>query len=569
MNSTEHPNHSVHAALGILLPVLLLGAGGALAYFAKKPEPPKVAALGDDPSSLLSVMPAAQVRQVLALTEPLDISSSGVVVPYREIVLAAEVAGRIIEKDPSVRQGNHVHKGQILLKIDSRDYQLEADRLTQRLEQEKVSVGENAQEQANIARLVEVAEAQYALAEADFERTNKLGQNFASQSELGNAKQSVLTAMNQKVTLENQLRTVRTRGQWLERGIRMVETELELSRLNLQRTQIPSPVNGIIVREQVETDSYVQRGTNLITVEDNSKAEVSCSLRMDQLYWILDQASSSHDRSVNASLATLQKLPKIEAVVRFRVAGRQSMVYEWAGRLDRVDGTGLDTQSRMVPVRIVVDKPAEYQVNGQPSSDTSMSLVRGMFVDIVLKAQPATPLLLVPKSSVKPATDSYRIWKFDPDPSALQVVRKRQGFAEPDSKTTPAVAENDKPLPTQVSERKDENTAPLSPTDMGRPDPQDWQAGFLRVKEGIEVLGSYQGTKETEAEYWICDVAGSGVLPGDFVVVTPIPGIDTDEAPIRVSKSDLQTGSIANELTLPSHATNKTNTSSESTRDLQ
>lgn len=564
MNPPKHSNHSLHVGLGVLLPLLLLGAGATLLWFAQKPTPPKVPGLGSDPASLLSVMPAAQVQPVLALTEPLDLIATGTVVPFREIVLAAEVAGKVIEKDPSVRHGNHVHKGQSLLTIDPRDYQLDVDRLMQRLEQEKVSLGENEQELANTQRLVELAQAQYALAEADFERTKKLGQNFASESELGSAKQAMLSAMNQRVTLENQMSTLRTRSQRLQLAIRLVETELEQSRLNLERTRIQSPVDGVVVREQVEADSYVQRGSNLITIEDISKAEVACSLRMEQLYWILDQATGSHDRSLNSALASLQKLPKIDAVVQFRVAGRQSVVYEWEGRLDRVEGTGLDPQSRMVPIRVVVDRPGNYRVNGQESPESSMALVRGMFVDVILKAQPATPLLLVPKSSVKPATNSYRIWKFDPDPAALQVVAKRKGLMDTPADGSAAPGQGDA-LPTLVAERSEGSTA----SNPDRPDPALWQSGFLRILEGIEVLGSYQNKLADETEYWICDAGGAEIIPGDFVVVTPIPGIDTAEEPIRVSKQNLSSNQEAKPAAVPTHSSAKGGSKADSPGSLQ
>ena len=259
------------------------------------------------------------------------------------------------------------------------------------------------------------------------------------------------------------------------------------------------------------------------------------------------------------------------------------MVYEWSGRLDRVEGTGLDPQSRMVPIRVVIDNPAEYRVNHQPSSDTSMSLVRGMFVDVVLKAQPATQLLLVPKSSVKPATGSYRIWKFDPDPSAFQVVRRRHGFGLDGSGQIFSVSERESAVPLQDAERTVDldgngdlasNDAPdmnseLSTNDLSRPDPLAWEAGFLRVMEGIEVLGTYQGTMGDNTEYWICDAARTDILPGDYVVVTPIPGIDTTEEPIRVAKKDMQARRQSSEASIPTHSSVRSNSESEPARNLQ
>ncbi|MBX3422823.1 MAG: HlyD family efflux transporter periplasmic adaptor subunit [Pirellulaceae bacterium] len=525
----------VHAVVGLIVPLLLVATGVGFFLAVKAPEPAKIPKLGSDEASLLSVMPAAQVETVRALTDSLDIAASGVVVPYREILLAAEVSGRVVDKDISVRPGNHVHQGQVLLKIDPRDYEYEIERLTQRLNQEQVALRENEQELQNTQRLLELAQAQYELAEADFKRTAELKQNFASLAELGAAKQQMLSSMNQRVTLTNQADSLRTRRQRLELAGRMAETELLQARLNLQRTEISSPVDGIVVREQIERDSYVQRGTNLLTIEDISKAEVSCSLRMDQLYWILDQNIVSHDRQLNSTLATLQKPPPVEAEIVFRLGGRHSAVYQWKGKLDRFDGSGLDPQNRMVPLRIVVDRPSEYLLNGTAPGESSMSLVRGMFVDVILKAKPATQLMLIPKLGVKPATDAHRVWKFEPDKRAFEVVQGRHSSQSTDDGGQPS--DPSKQLrPTLVSDRAGDDTNPTAPK---RPDPERWQAGFLKVLEGVEVVGAYIPPDQPDKEYLVCDVGRADIHSGDFVVVTPIPGVETVEVPIRVTKESL------------------------------
>jgi|688.fasta_scaffold00276_64 multidrug efflux pump subunit AcrA (membrane-fusion protein) len=559
MNHPHFVSKGLHAILGVVLPASFVGLGVVAYFVAQKPEAGKVAALGSDMASLLSVMPAAQVESVRALTESLDIAASGVVVPYREIQVASEVGGRVLEKDVNMRPGNHVLKGQLLLKIDPRDYQYEIDRLTQRLDQERALVKESEQELQNTQRLIELAQSQLELAEADFKRTASLDTNFASQAELGASKQQMLNAMNQKVTLQNQADAIRTRRQRLDAAIKLVETELQQAEVNLRRTEISSPVDGLIVKEQVETDSYVQRGTQLMTIEDISKAEISCNLRMDQLYWLLDQNINSRDSGLNASFASLQKPPQVQAIVRFKLGGRESLLYEWEGRLDRFEGTGLDPQNRMIPMRVVVDRPSEYRINGLASVDQSLSLVRGMFVDVVLKAKPATQLLLVPKLSVKPATDSRRIWKFEPDPRAIEVVQKRHGIQEltsDDSDSAIKSASQDRPSadrPRLVSDRAGESnesdTGDSAESEKNtqetaeapkKLDPDQWQCGFLRVLDGIEVIGVYQDPNDNHREYLICDVSRSGLQPGDYVVVTPLPGIESSDEPIRVAKENLK-----------------------------
>jgi multidrug efflux pump subunit AcrA (membrane-fusion protein) len=537
MSPNNRLRRGLNLLLGVLLPAGLLLAGLWFFWRAEKPEPPKVPGLGDDAASLLSAMPAADVVQVRSLDDSLDLSASGVVVPYREIFLAAEVAGRIIEKDSSVRPGHSVRAGQTLLKIDPSDYQYEVDRLTQRLEQEKIILEESQQEVRNTERLMDVAQAQYALAEADFKRTEDLRQNFASQAELSAAKQSMLSALNQQVSLENQLDSLRARLLRLESAIQLAETELRQARLNLERTEIRSPVDGVIVSEQVEKDSFVQRGASLMTIQDVSKAEIACSLRMDQMYWILDQASISRDTDLNSTLATLQNLPAIEALVRFRLAGRSSVIYQWEGKLDRIEGTGLDLQSRMVPIRVIVDQPNVHRVisSTKEGSPSPIALVRGMFVDVILKAKPATQFILVPKLSVKPATDAYRIWKFEPNNEAFDVVRRRHTLgdaAELDSWSK----EESSVRPMLVSERSSDAG---SKTQSPSLDPTLWQAGFLTVQEGVQVIGTYFDEQGQQTEYWICDANRAGVIPGDFVVVTPIPGIETSKEPIRVTKASL------------------------------
>jgi multidrug efflux pump subunit AcrA (membrane-fusion protein) len=541
MNSKTRLNRGLIIFLGYVLPATLLLAGLLFFLWVEKPEPPKVPGLGNDAASLLTAMPAADVYQVKALDDSLDLSASGVVVPYREIFLAAEVAGRIIEKDVSVRPGHSVRAGQTLLKIDPSDYQYEVDRLTQRLEQEKIMLGESQQEVLNTQRLIELAGAQYDLAEADYKRTEGLRQNFASQSELGAAKQSMLSALNQRVSLENQLDTLRTRLLRLESAIKLAETELRQARLNLERTEIRSPVDGVVVSEQVEKDSFVQRGASLMTIQDVSKAEIACSLRMDQLYWILDQTVVSRDTDINSTLATLQNLPPIEALVRFRLAGRSSVIYQWEGRLDRIEGTGLDLQSRMVPIRVIVDQPNVHRVvsSTRESLPSPIALVRGMFVDVILKAKPATQFILVPKLSVKPATDAYRIWKFEPNNEAYEVVRKRYALGDADLEESLS-KENSVVRPVLVSERSPES---VSKTQLASLDPAAWQAGFLTVQEGVQVIGTYFDAAGQQTEYWICDANRAGVLPGDYVVVTPIPGIETGREPIRVNRSSLVSAS--------------------------
>ncbi len=532
--------------LGAVLPIALVAVGVGVMVVMKRPDPGKKPPIEDTPAALLGQMLAADVQTVRSLSElseTLDIPVSGTVVPFREIQLAAEASGRITDKDPNTRSGNLVKAGDVLYRIDPRDYELEVERLNRKLEQERASLNELQQDIENAKRLSEVADQEMKLAEAEVARFEQIKGGFRSEAELDQAKRSRLASMNQRVTIQNQVSILQARRSRSELGIKLVETELQQANLNLQRTVIRAPVTGRVVREQIEADSYVQRGTPLVTIEDTSSVEVACNIRMDQLYWILDQQDVSTDTLVNAAQASRYELPKNEVKVRYSLAGRESSTYEWSGVLARYDGAGIDPQSRTVPVRVLVPKPGEFTINGQPAEESSLSgpaaLVRGMFVEVIIGAKPATPLFLVPKLSVKPSTGTNQIWKFTPDSKALDEIR--ESLKKAGTLATGATASMDS---------GQEEQSRILPT------PDEWQAGFLIVVEGVSVIGPYRGKVEhgkepigsvagishvPEIEYWVCEVQNAALAAGDKVVITPLPGIEADgDEPIRVRKSQLQ-----------------------------
>ena len=83
--------------------------------------------------------PPTAVTGIAAVVRPyeqqLTSDADGIVVPYREIEISAEVAGRITKREEVCRAGNYVEKDQLLVEIDPRDYTLEVDRLKAELRQ--------------------------------------------------------------------------------------------------------------------------------------------------------------------------------------------------------------------------------------------------------------------------------------------------------------------------------------------------------------------------------------------------------------------------------------------------
>ena len=99
-----------------IAPLVVLG--GAIAIFmAMGSQPPPLRKTADGPIALSVKTVAAR-----ALAGGLDIEADGVVVPLREVTLAAEVGGRVVEKSELCKAGHFVKKGSVLFRIDPRDY---------------------------------------------------------------------------------------------------------------------------------------------------------------------------------------------------------------------------------------------------------------------------------------------------------------------------------------------------------------------------------------------------------------------------------------------------------------
>ncbi len=163
-------------------------------------------------------------------------------------------------------------------------------------------LGEVDQEMLNAKRLIEVAQQDVALQQKEVERQKALPAGFASRAEIDQANRGLLAATQQLVSVENQLDLLRKRRLRLEASERLAATQLKAAEVNLSRVEIRAPIDGVIVKEDADLNTFVARGNMLVTIEDTSKVEVATNLRMDQLYWVLDQQGR---RSMNRNADTI------------------------------------------------------------------------------------------------------------------------------------------------------------------------------------------------------------------------------------------------------------------------
>ena len=176
----------------IALPLVIIAGGIAgFAAIGQRKQAPTDAGQ-DDQTQLVDCLPTEKYTGSIA------VEVDGLVVPYREISLAAEVSGRITYKAKECRAGEYVKANTRLFEIDPEMYKLEIERL----EAEKLQADGNLQELhveiSNTKRLIVLARRNVSLEEKKIARTKQLySRGVATESDLDQGLQNELTRPQQ------------------------------------------------------------------------------------------------------------------------------------------------------------------------------------------------------------------------------------------------------------------------------------------------------------------------------------------------------------------------------------
>ena len=530
--------------LDVLIPAGLLMGGIAVLLLLGTAQTEKKPRIGTDYRSRMEALSEVRVQRLQTLAslgEQLQLVVDGSVVPFREAKVAAEVAGKIESKTDNCEAGAYVEANELLMTIDPTDYELEVEQLTQLKNQESQSLREVDQEKDNTGRSIKIAKQDLELQQKEVDRQNQLRNGFTSPAEIDKAQRALLAATQQLVSFENQLSLLRERRLRFEAAEQLAESQLKRAKEDLKRTQIRAPISGVIVSENVDLHSFVTRGTTLVTIDDTSKAEVATSLRMDQLYWVLNQQLDGNSDQPKSN-SSRYKLPETQAIIEYELSGHDSVKYYWKAKLMSYDGIGMNAETRTVPVRVVVDNPDQHvSANGEPRTvNGATALVRGMYVRVKLLINPKPEWIVIPAKGMQ--VDN-RILQFIPDPSVLTQVG-----AIGDKITTESAAKQ------EPASQQDENF-----------DPAAWVAGKVSFARGINPIAPLSGsTRITESSVdgtndtlnnsgqrlWVCEVERGSESPLDensFVVVSPFQDIGEDStstarAPVNTIKTEPRSG---------------------------
>lgn len=201
------------------------------------------------------------------------VSANGRVQPEKEVKISSDVSGEI--RELYVKEGDSVVAGKLMARIDPELYQSALDRSEASLNNTKASLATTK------ARLAQ-AEGRFVEVSAAYERNKKMyAQKLISDAEFETAKS---TYVNAKAEVEAGRQSVLS----AEFNVKSFEATLKESRKSLTRTEIFSPVNGIVSKLSVEKGERVvgtsqMAGTEMMRIANLNDMEVSVDVNENDI----------------------------------------------------------------------------------------------------------------------------------------------------------------------------------------------------------------------------------------------------------------------------------------------
>ncbi|MDH5541311.1 MAG: efflux RND transporter periplasmic adaptor subunit [Rhizobacter sp.] len=184
------------------------------------------------------------------------VSASGTVTPVTQVQVSSQVSGQI--KELFVDFNSEVKQDQLIARLDPESFEYRLRQANADVEAARASV---LTAQANVLQATaQLGRAQVDLQEAqrDLERKQDLvAKDFISPAEADRVRALTRTLAESQKAAQAQVAVAQAQAQSAQAIVKQREAQLAQARVDLDRTQIRSPVNGIIIKRSVEVGQTV------------------------------------------------------------------------------------------------------------------------------------------------------------------------------------------------------------------------------------------------------------------------------------------------------------------------
>lgn len=357
MSETESRSKRIWRS--VLWIVVLLTVCGAIArgLYAARQTPPK--------REVATLLPLVETMTVQAQNVVEQFVGYGSAKVIHEAKIAAELFTTVVERVDDIRDGAVVTEGQVLFRLDSRQFRHASAQAEALAAAERASLDGLLVEEQGLARQVATAKQELRVARDERSRlTGLFEKELATKKEFDFSNLQYQQAQRIVQKYELQVSRLGPQRERYRATIRGYEEEAALARLNIDRCEIRAPFDAHVTSLHVDVGDYVGAGLVVATLVDPSRVEVAIHL-----------PASIHDR--------------VKPGANCRLTSESSTGSGWTGSIARVSATA-DAQTRTFAAYVVVDN----SVQAQP-------LVPGVFVTATIEGPTHSDRILVPRRAVR------------------------------------------------------------------------------------------------------------------------------------------------------------------------
>jgi len=365
-------------------------AGGVTTIIIKNPKKPK---------TRKSVVPPVFVESIPAekINFPVLIETQGEAAPRIQSKLIPEISGKVIKTSPNFYVGKFFKKGEVLVEIDARDYEIALEKskgsllkAETELEQEKIRTqnfqtaivnAENMLQKSILTLKEEQARSEQAL--IDWKRLGKEGQPSElalRKPQMDAAKAAVESAKADVEKAKRELKLTSALIKNAEASVLTAKADVRQKEIDLERCKITAPFDGRIVSKSVEIGQYTSPGNAVADIYGIHTAEIRLPVSSKDLQFMSLPEDSPEARDTKTKV--ILSMPNSDI--------------SWEGVLDRTDSR-IDSNSRQQYVIAQVAEPFSGEFSLKP----------GTFVKAQITGKEIKDVYVVPIAAVR---ESSYVW---------------------------------------------------------------------------------------------------------------------------------------------------------------
>jgi HlyD family secretion protein len=334
------------------------------------------------------------------------VAATGTIAPVIQVQVGTQVSGQI--KELFADFNSPVRAGQLLARLDPQSFEYKLRQVQADLDAARASVL-NAQAnagaaQAAVARArVDVAEARRTLARNE----ELLAQNFISSAQVDTSRALVASQEATLKAAEAQAQVAQAQIATAEATVKQRQALVAQANIDIERTEIRSPVDGVVIKRSVELGQTV-----------------AASLQAPELFVIAQNLS---DMQVQAAIdeADISRV-RVGQKATFTVDAFPGRAFE--GTVSQVRQAATNTQNVITYTAVVAFTPGEVR------------LLPGMTANVKLVTDTRTDALKVPNAALRVRLPGSEVATAASAPSAPADVGMANGEPAPRAASSPDAA---------------------------------------------------------------------------------------------------------------------------------